>query len=132
MAVNSFRAIEQSSFDLRWHMDPVAATQAGVGDTGHDARFGRFSPAALAPHLKALRAMAAALEEAAAPTLDDEIDRTALLNDIRVMLRRFEIERPQAKNPLFWLNHLLSGLHLLLLRRDRPAADRVRALAGRL
>src|SRR5256712_6673436 len=102
MAVGQFREVERSSFDLRWHLAPVAATQAGV--TAHDDRFGRFSPAALAPHLVALRSIVAALEEAAAPTLDDEIDRTALLNDVRVTVRRLERERPQAKNPALWLS----------------------------
>src|SRR2546426_5146111 len=130
MAVGQFREVERSYFDLRWHLDPVAATQAGV--TAHDDRFGRFSPAALAPHLAALRSIATALEEAAAPTLDDEIDRTALLNDVRVTVRRLERERPQAKNPAFWLSHLLGGLHFLMLRRDRTPAERARAVAGRL
>jgi uncharacterized protein (DUF885 family) len=130
MAIGPFREIERAYLDLRWHLDPVAATQAGV--PGYDERFGRYSPAALAPHLAALKAVAAALEEATAPTLDDEIDRTALLNDIRVALRRFERERPQAKNPSFWLSHLLGGLHFLVLRRDRSPHERARAVASRL
>src|SRR5213594_3603823 len=125
MAVGQFREVERSYFDLRWHLDAVAATQAGV--TAHDHRFGRFSPAALAPHLAALKSISAALEEAAVPSLDDEIDRTALLNDIRVTVRRLERERPQAKNPGFWLSHLLGGLHFLMLRRDRTAAERLAA-----
>src|SRR5439155_17796737 len=53
-------------------------------------------------------------------------------NDVRVVLRRFERERPQATNPAFWLSHLLGGLHFLLGRRDRPPVERARALAGRL
>src|SRR5207248_2574358 len=67
-----------------------------------------------------------------AEELEDEIDRTALLNDIRVVLRRFERERPQAKSPAFWLNHLLGGLHFLLGRGDRSDEERARALIGRL
>src|SRR3989441_6214870 len=130
MAVGPLQEIERSYFDLRWHLDPVAATQAGV--TAHDDRFGRYGPAALAPHLAALKSIAAALEQASAPALEDEIDRTALLNEIRVMLRRFERERPQAKNPAFWLSHLLGGLHFLLGRRDRTAEEKAAALAGRL
>jgi uncharacterized protein (DUF885 family) len=130
MAVGSFAALEQSYLDLRWHLDPVAATQAGI--TTYDDRFGRFSPTALAPHLAALKSLAAALEEAETEKLDDEIDRTALLNDVRVTLRRFERERPQAKNPGYWLSHLLGGLHFLLLRQDRTADARLRALRGRL
>jgi uncharacterized protein (DUF885 family) len=126
----SFRAIERSFFDLRWHLDPVSATQAGV--SGYDDRYGRFSPAALAPHLAALRALAAALEEVSVDGLDEEIDRTALLNEIRVTVRRFEKLRPQATNPEFWLSHLLGGLHHLLLSGDRTAEQKAIAAMGRL
>src|SRR5947207_1705263 len=108
----------------------VPATQAGVKT--YDDRYGRFSPIALAPHLVALKSMATALEETTTDQLEDEIDRTALLNEIRVVLRRFERERPQAKNPAFWLSHLLGGLHFLLGRRDRTAEEKAAALAGRL
>ncbi len=108
----------------------MAATQAGLTD--YDDRFGRFSPDALRPHLAALKSIGSALEGAPAESLDDEIDRTALLNDGRVTLARFERERPQAKDPAFWLSHLLGGLHFLLLRNDRTPAERVRALTGRL
>src|SRR2546422_409131 len=130
MAVAPFREVERSYFDLRWHLDPVGATQAGVKT--YDGRYGRFSPSALAPHLAGLKSIAAALEETTAGQLEDEIDRTALLNEIRVTLRRFERERPQAKNPGFWLSHLLGGLHFLLGRRDRTPEERAVSLAGRL
>src|SRR5216684_3876041 len=130
MAVGSFREIERAYFDLRWHLDPVAATQAGVKT--YDGHYGRFSPGALAPHLAALKALAVALEETPVDGLAEEVDRTALLNEIRVALRRFERERPQAKNPGFWLAHVLSGLHFLLVRRDRTPAEKAVALTGRL
>src|SRR5438034_11687448 len=113
----SFRDIEKSFFDLYWHMDPVAATQAGV--PGHDDHYGRFSPAALAPHLAALKSIASALEGVNAADLEEEIDRTALLNEIRVLLRRFEKLKPQAKNPEFRPSHPLGGLDAL-----RPPAGR--------
>src|SRR5437867_12204096 len=130
MAVGTFHEIEKAYFDLRWHFDPVAATQAGV--KAYDDRYGRYSPAALVPHLAALKSLAGALEETTADEREDEIDRTALLNEIRVTLRRFERERPQAKNPGFWLSHLLGGLHFLLGRRDRTPEERAVSLAGRL
>jgi uncharacterized protein (DUF885 family) len=130
MAVGSFRNLERSYFDLRWHLDPVAATQAGVKT--YDDRYGRYSPEALSPHLAALKSVAAAVEEATTDQLEDEIDRTALLNEIRVSLRRLERERPQAKNPGFWLSHLLSGLHVLASRGDRSPEEKALALAGRL
>src|SRR3989442_7747403 len=126
----SLRDIERWYFDLYWQMDPVSATQAGV--PGHDAHYGRFSPAALAPHLAALKSIASALEEATADDVEQEIDRTALLNEIRVTLRRFEKLKPQAKNPEFWLSHLLGGLHHLLLSADRTPAEKAAAAIGRL
>src|SRR5256712_752354 len=113
-----------------WLADPRAATQAGV--KAYDDRDGRYSPPALAPRLAALKSLAGSLEEAAADEREDEIDRTALLNEIRVVLHRFERERPQAKSPAFWLNHLLGGLHFLLGRGDRSDEERARALVGRL
>src|SRR5207247_10106770 len=109
MAVAPFREIERSYFDLRWHLDPVGATQAGIKT--YDDRYGRFSPGALAPHLAALKALAAALEETASSQLDDEIHRTALLNDVRVLLRRLERHRPQATNAGFWLPPLIDVLN---------------------
>ena len=126
----TFRDIERSFFDLYWHMDPVAATQAGV--PGHDDRYGRFGGQALAPQLSALKSIASALEEVIVDDLEDEIDRTALLNEIRVTLHRFEKLKPQAKNPEFWLSHLLGGLHHLLLSADRTPADKAAAAIGRL
>ena len=126
----SFRDIERSFFDLYWYLDPVAATQAGV--PGHDDRYGRYSSAALSPHLAALKSIASALEETAVDDLEQEIDRTALLNEIRVMLRRFEKIKPQATNPEFWLSHLLGGLHHLLLSADRTPDEKALAAIGRL
>lgn len=130
MAVGPFTELERSYRDLRWHLDPVAASQAGV--TVHDARYGRFNPDALRPYLAALKSLAAALEETAVASLEEEIDRTALLNEARVLLRRLETERPQARDPEFWLSHLLAGLHTLVVRADRTPAERAQALAARL
>src|SRR6267378_1220663 len=65
-------------------------------------------------------------------TIDQEIDRTALLNEIRVTQRRFEKLKPQAKNPEFWLSHLLGGLHHLLLSADRTPGEKAAAAIGRL
>ena len=63
----SFRDLEKSFFDLYWQLDPVAATQAGV--PGHDDRYGRYSAAALAPHLGALKSLSLVLEETAVADL---------------------------------------------------------------
>ncbi|MGE5759785.1 MAG: DUF885 domain-containing protein [Gemmatimonadota bacterium] len=130
MAVGAFRELERSYFDLRWHFDPVAATLAGL--TAHDDRFGRYSPTVLAPHLAALKSIGLALEETTGDDLQVEIDRTALLDEIRVTIRQFEQQRPQAKNPEFWLSHLFNGLYGLLRRADRGSAANAASVAARL
>jgi uncharacterized protein DUF885 len=130
MAVGAFRELERSYFDLRWHFDPVAATLAGL--TGYDDRFGRYSPPILAPHLAALKSIAAAIEEVAVADLDTEIDRTGLLNEIRVTIRQFEQQRLHAKNPEFWLTQLFGGLYGLLRRADRGSLGNAAAVAARL
>ena len=130
MALGRLDDLARSYFDLRWHLDPVGASQAGV--TSHDGRLGRYGKDILTPHLAALKALSGALEEATTDTLDEEIDRTALLNDVRVTVARFEKEKPQTKNPEFWISHLLNGLHVLLARRDAAPDQRARALLERL
>ncbi len=130
MALGTLRELERSYFDLRWHMDPVAATQAGI--TTYDDRYGQYAGPVFTAHLAALKSLASALEGTDTEELDEEIDRTALLNELRVTLRVYERERPQTRDPEFWLAHLLNGLHHLLLRADRKPEAQAAALAGRL
>ena len=125
-----YRELVRSYLDLRWHLDPVAATQAGVG--GHDARLGDFSRPQIKVALAALKAMAAAFEYSEPASLDEEVDQTAVLNDLRVTIARFEKEKPQELNPEFHLSLLFDGLFALLLRTDRSVEERGRALTGRL
>ena len=81
--------------DLEAHFDPA---QQG--------RLGRFDPATVREHLAAFRALEAGVEELEVEDAADEIDRTALLDDIRITIFRFQHERPQVRNPGFWLEHL--------------------------
>jgi hypothetical protein len=110
--------IYQSYFDLRWHFDPAAATEAGV--TAQNGRLGEFDPDSMRAHLAAFRSISLAVEGLEPDELQDEIDRTALLNEIRTTLFRFDHERPHVRNPVFWLTHLFRGLHGLLDRQDTP------------
>lgn len=126
----AFRDLVESAFDLRWTIDPVAATGAGLA--AYDGRLGLYADEDVARYVAALKAEAAALEELQVDDLADEVDRTALLGDTRVAIHRFEREKAHVKNPTFWLSHILEGLYLLLAVRDRPAAHRARALRERL
>ncbi len=119
-----------SYLDLRWNMDPVEATAAGV--TEYDSKLGAHGADEIRQYLAALKSMTAALEECDVESLDDEIDRTAVLDDVRMAIHRFEVEQPQVRNPTFWVSHVLEGLYLLLLARDRTDESRALAILERL
>jgi len=130
VAAPDYRELVRSYLDLRWQLDPVAATMSGVG--GYDGRLGHFGAADVQAALAALKAMGGAFEAAATDTLADEVDQTAVLNEIRHTIARYEKEKPHELNPEFHLSHLLSGLFSLLVRQDQPPEARGRAIAGRL
>ena len=116
----------RSFLDLWWHFDPAAATLAGV--PGHDGRLGAFDAGSIREHLAAFRSIAAAVEDLEVEETADEIDRTALLDHLRVLLFRFEHEHPYQRNPALWLEHLGAALDGLLARPAGDAADAAAAL----
>jgi hypothetical protein len=120
----------RSYLDLKYHFDPAAASAAGRVEL--DARLGSFDPETTRAHLAALRSIGGAAEELEPAELPDEIDRTALLGEIRTTLSRLEHEQPNVKNPSFWLAHLFQGLYAVLARREPEPAARVPAVVARL
>ncbi len=123
-------ALCRSYLDLRWHFDPASATAAGAA--GHDHRLGAFDADAIRHHLAAFRAMAGAVEDVEVESLQDEIDRTALLGEIRVLVFRLQHEQPHIRNPQFWLSHLCTAIYMLLVRTESDVEHRARAMLGRL
>jgi uncharacterized protein (DUF885 family) len=117
-----------SSFDLLWHFDPAAASAAGF--VSEDGRLGRFDAEAMRAHLAAFRATAAAVEALEIDGLSDEIDRTALLDDVRTTIARLDEDRLPARDPGFWLSHLAGALAALLLRPDDAGTSVQRAQAA--
>ena len=130
MTPPDYRELVSSWLDLRWQLDPVAATQAGV--SAHDGRLGTYTKTQVKQSVAALKSMAAAFEYCETASLTEEVEHTAVLNDLRTAIARFEREKPHELNPEFHLSHLFDGMFALLLRRDRPAEDRGRALVARL
>jgi hypothetical protein len=120
----------RSYLDLKYHFDPSAASSAGL--VTHDGRLGRFDAETTHAHLAALRSVAGAIEELEPDDLQSEIDRTALLGEIRSSIFRFEHERPQVRNPGYWLSHVFQGLYAIVSRRNGAADDRAPAALERL
>lgn len=113
----------RSYLDLKYHFDPAAASSAGL--VSHDSRLGRFDADSVRGHLSALRSVAGAVEELESDDLQAEIDRTALLGEIRSSIFRLEHERPHVRNPAWWMSHLFQGLYAIVARRDSlPRAER--------
>ena len=120
----------RSYLDLKYHFDPAAASSAGL--VAHDGRLGDFTPDAVRAHIAALRSVAGAVEELDVAELQDEVDRTALLGELRGTVYRLEHERPHQRNPVFWVNHLFQGLYAVLARSDGAAGGRAPAALERL
>ena len=120
----------RSYLDLKYHFDPAAASAAGL--VSHDSRLGRFDTATVRGHLSALRSVAGAVEELESDDLQAEIDRTALLGEIRGATFRLEHEQPHVRNPAYWLSHVFQGLYAMLARRNGGLAERAPAALERL
>jgi hypothetical protein len=120
----------RSYLDLKYHFDPAAGSAAGL--VAHDDRLGRFDPGTVREHVAALRAVAGAVEALDVDDLQEEIDRTALLGEIRSHIFRLEHERPHVRNPVFWVNHLFQGLYAVLSRTGESAVGRGPAALARL
>ena len=120
----------RSYLDLKYHFDPASASAAGL--VSQDGRIGSFDGESVRTHVAALRSLTGAVEELEPDELQDEIDRTALLGEMRSMIYRLEHERPHLRNPGFWLSHLLQGLYAVLSRHEPEFAGRVPAVLARL
>lgn len=122
--------VYRSYFDLRWHFNPAAATSAGV--TAENGRLGSYDPDSMRAHLAAFRSMMGAVEELEPEDLQSEIDRTAVLGDVRSTVFRFTHEEPHVRNPGFWLGHVYQALYAVLDRPDGTPAERAGWILERL
>ena len=120
----------RSYLDLKHHFDPAAASAAGL--VSEDSRLGRFDADTTREHLSALRSVMGAIEELDPDDLQREIDRTALLGEIRSTVYRLDHEQPNRRNPAFWLLHLSQALYSLLTRDQPDEASRASAVLARL
>jgi hypothetical protein len=130
MAAPAVDDLCRSYLDLKYHFDPAAASAAGL--VAQDSRLGSFDLESTREHVVALRSLASAAEELEPEDAQEEIDRTALLGEIRTTIFRLEYELPNARNPGFWLTHLFQALYTLLSRNEPELAGRVPAVKARL
>jgi uncharacterized protein (DUF885 family) len=130
MTSNSVDDLCRSYLDLKYHFDPAAGSAAGL--VAEDSRLGLFDADTTREHLSALRSVMGAIEELDPDDLQCEIDRTALLGEIRSTVYRLEHEQPNRRNPALWLLHLSQALYSLLTRDQSDEASRASAVLARL
>ncbi|MFN2399877.1 MAG: DUF885 domain-containing protein [Gemmatimonadaceae bacterium] len=123
-------AVLDGYLDLRWRIDPVEASAAGIHT--FDGKLANFDALSVREYIAALRAYALSLEEEEADSLDDEIDRTAALHAVRHDLLVLEREKPFARDPAYHLTHALNGIFVLLVRNGAGPDHRARAVLERL
>ena len=92
--------------------------------TAENGRLGNYDTDSMRAHLAAFRSIMGAVEELEPDDLPSEVDRTAVLGEMRTTVFRFTHEEPHVRNPAFWLGHLYQALYSLLDRPDGTPAER--------
>lgn len=112
--------------------EPVHATYLGIHD--YDAELGAFEKDALAGKRSRTEAILSDLEglEPEALTVEERIDRAALMARLRTDLFERDELRVYERQPALYLMTVLSGCHLLIAYELRPLEERARNLVGRL
>jgi uncharacterized protein (DUF885 family) len=116
--------------DLRWTFDPATATRAGA--LLHDGRLPGLDGESVKLQLAGLRSLASAVELVDLEDDGQEIDRTALLDELRASIYRLEQEAPQRRNPAAWLGALAGALQALRAHANGTPTQRTQAALDRL
>lgn len=107
-------ALLASYLDLARHLDPLRYPDESPQEIAH--RLGQFDPASMHAHQSALRSIANALEDLEdVEELDDEVDRTMLLDSIRSDTVRLDgMLAGKSSNPALPLRHANRALQVLM------------------
>jgi uncharacterized protein (DUF885 family) len=113
-------------------LDPVAATQVGVHRW--DDRLPQRSADALeAEHQE----MVKALEDFSGIdlsefSLDARIDHTLVVHLIKSSIRQYEKTRVHLRDPGFYMNDIMTGVFILIMKEFAPLPDRLRSALARM
>ncbi|MFI5235491.1 MAG: DUF885 family protein [Gemmatimonadales bacterium] len=119
----------RSYLDVRWLFDPAQGTRAG--NAASDGLLPMLDAESVRLQLATLRSLAGAIEELAVDD-DEEIDRTALLDDLRTTIFRFETEGPHRHNPAAWLAGICQAWQSLIAYSGASLPARAQAALARL
>ncbi len=113
-------------------LSPVAATQ--LGDHRWDGCLGDFSPEALESQYQDLLAAQAELQamDTTGFRLDARIDYVLVVQIFKSFIRGYVKFQSHRRNPGGYLDEVLGGVVLLLLKEFAPLPDRLRSALGRV
>jgi uncharacterized protein (DUF885 family) len=111
---------------------PVFATQ--LGDHRFDHRLGHFDAATLKRQLDGLKSDLAEFQrmDAGDFSLDGSIDHTVAVQALKYFIRDSEIVRPDYRDPGQYLNVVLGGVFLLIVKDFAPLPERLGSVLGRM
>lgn len=131
LSARSFSSLRDGYVDRYFEMYPTAATQAGFH--GRDRELEHPTAARLRAWADENRTVLAALRAAdrKAFTEDDRLDAEALASQIARELHDLTVRRRPERDPLYWTEIIGNATVFLLIRDDRPLAERVAAASAR-
>jgi len=111
---------------------PVAATQ--LGDHRWDDRLADYSAEALESQYQELLAAQAEVQgmDISGFRLDARIDHTLIVQIFKGFIRSYEKFQSHRRNPGGYLDEIMGGVVLLLLKEFAPLPDRLRSALGRV
>lgn len=111
---------------------PVFATE--LGDHRYDHLLGYYDQATLDRQLSQAKAYLTEFENMNADSysLDGRIDHTIAIQVLKAFIRDAEIIRSEFRNPGTYLDTILAGIFLLIVKDFAPLGERLKSILGRM
>jgi uncharacterized protein (DUF885 family) len=126
-----YRRAEELLYRLL-ELNPVTATE--LGDHRWDDRLSDNSAEALESQYREWQAALVEMQafDTAGFELDARIDHTLMSQILKTFIRDYEVVQPHRRNPAGYLEEILNGVFLLIVKEFAPLPDRLRSALGRI
>jgi len=113
-------------------LDPVLATY--MGDHRWDDRLADNSAAALEAHDLEMKQMLSAFQalDTGGFSLDGDIDQTLVCQMLKSIIRDYERKQAHRRDPGYYVDQVMGGLFMLIMKNFAPLPDRLASMVGRL
>lgn len=128
--MSELERLQDEFFAFWWAAHPITATSVGIHT--HDTELDRYDAASLDERARRYREYAHAFERLTPRDAAEALDRRLILNQLHWQLVELEHIRGHRRNPVVYLEPVLTTLFLMAVREYAPAQERARAAAARL